>query len=129
MCVAVATSVLSATQATASRAAQEPDTRSVADRVYSPDQAERGQTLFRDVCIICHPDPLWRTSWEGRNVGEIYTKILKFMPDDDPGSLSPAEAASAVAYILQSNGFPAGDTALSADVAVLGRIRVEAPPK
>ena len=109
--------------------AQEPATRSVADRVYSPEQAGRGQTLFRDVCIVCHPDPLWRESWQGRTVGEVYSKILRFMPDDDPGSLSRAEAASAVAYILQSNGFPAGETALSTDESALNRIRIEAPPK
>jgi len=81
------------------------------------------------VCIICHPDPLWRATWEGRTLDQIYTKILKFMPDDDPGSLSPAEAASAVAYILQSNGFEAGLIPLPTDDTVLSRIRVEAPPK
>lgn len=126
--VAAATIGFLAAQGSRPRAAQEPAIRSVADRVYSPEQAERGKTLFRDVCIICHPDPFWRSSWEGRSVGQLYAKILKFMPDDDPGTLTPAEAASAIAYILQSNGFSAGDTALPADEALLNRIRVEAPP-
>ncbi len=129
LCVAVVTAALSGGLVTASDSAQEPRSRSIADRVYSDDQAERGRTLFRDVCIVCHPDPLWRTGWEGRTVGELYTKILKGMPDDDPGSLSPAEAASAVAYILQSNGFAAGMVPLPADLDLLTRIRVDAPPK
>jgi mono/diheme cytochrome c family protein len=110
-------------------ATQEPSQRSVTDRIYSAEQADRGRTLFRDVCITCHPDPFWRSSWEGRTLGDLYTKIVKFMPDDAPGTLSAAEAASAVAYILQSNGFEAGETALPADEAALGRIRVEAPSK
>lgn len=120
---------LSVAASAVSLTGQEPATRSVVDRVYSADQAARGQTLFRDVCIICHPDPLWRSNWEGRPVGDIYTKVRRFMPDDDPGSLSAEEAASAVAYILQSNGFDAGPSPLPADETVLNRIRVEAPPR
>ena len=96
--------------------------------MYSSEQADRGRTLFRDVCIICHPDPFWRSSWDGRSVGEVYTKILKFMPDDAPGTLNAEEAASAVAYILQSNGFPSGSVALPTDVTLLDRIRLETPP-
>jgi mono/diheme cytochrome c family protein len=126
--VAAATLALSASRVAPS-VAQEPATRSVTDRVYSAEQADRGRTLFHDVCIICHPDPLWRSSWEGRNLGEIYGRILKLMPDDAPGSLSPAEAASALAYILQSNGFPEGSVALPTDTSILDRIRIEAPPK
>ncbi len=126
--VAAATMSLTATQASSPTAAQEPATRAVSDRVYSSEQADRGRTLFRDVCIICHPDPFWRSSWDGRSVGEVYTKILKFMPDDAPGTLNAEEAASAVAYILQSNGFPSGSVALPTDVTLLDRIRLETPP-
>ncbi len=129
MYVALVTSVLSGTQVASPSAAQEPETRSVTDRVYSLEQAERGRTLFRDVCIICHADPFWRTSWEGRPLGDLYTKIVRFMPDDDPGSLRPDEAASAIAYILQASGFQAGTVELTTDVNVLNRLRVEAPPK
>jgi hypothetical protein len=127
--VALVVTVVASTTAVTGVAAQEPTTRSVTDRVYSIEQADRGRTLFRDVCIVCHPDPLWRASWEGRNLGELFTKIVRFMPDDAPGSLSPEEAAAAVAYILQSNGFDAGPTALPADDTVLRRVRIEPPPR
>lgn len=101
--------------------------RSSLDGVYSPAQAERGRVLFSDACIICHPDPFWRQSWQGKDLSGLFTKIVKTMPDDSPGSLSPSEAAAAVAYILQSNGSRAGTVDLPTDVRLLSRIRVDAP--
>ena len=115
---------------TASSGAQEGSTaRTTNDGVYLAEQAAGGKTLFRDVCIICHPDPFWRPTWEGKPLSELYIKILKFMPDDNPGSLSPREVAAALAYILESNGAPAGMSALPADEQALAQIRIEHPPK
>ena len=34
------------------------------------------------------------------------------MPEDAPGSLSENEVLDIVAYVLQTNGFPAGDKAI-----------------
>ena len=102
--------------------------RSTNDRVFTASQAERGKVLFADVCSACHPDPLWRPTWEGKPLGDLYTKIIKFMPDDNPGTLTPAEALSSVAYILQANGAPAGELPLTEDLTVLNRIRVDPAP-
>jgi alcohol dehydrogenase (cytochrome c) len=104
--------------------------RSSNDRVFTAAQAERGKVLFADVCSACHPDPLWRPTWEGKPLGDLYTKISKFMPDDNPGTLTPAEALSAIAYILQANGAPAGELPLTENLTVLNRIRIDpAPPQ
>jgi mono/diheme cytochrome c family protein len=120
--LAAASSVSSVAQVTT------PETlRSSLDGVYSPAQAERGHVLFSDVCIICHPDPLWRPSWQGKNLGELFTTIVKTMPDDSPGSLSPSETADVLAYILQGNGVRAGTVDLPTDVQLLSRIRVDPP--
>jgi hypothetical protein len=110
--------------------AQEPaPERTTHDGVYAPEQADQGKTLFRDVCIVCHPDPFWRTSWEGRPLSELYVKILKFMPDDNPGTLSPREVTGALAYILEGSGAPPGKTPLPADEQALTRIRIDRPAK
>ena len=49
------------------------------------------------------------------------------MPDGDPGSLSPDEFASVLAFVLRETGYPAGDEELPADAAALEGIRIEPP--
>ena len=49
------------------------------------------------------------------------------MPKSDPGSLTPAEYAQAIAYLLKINDVPAGDHELPPDGEVLKKIRVEWP--
>lgn len=118
------------TATTAISRVQEPAAaRTTNDGVYIADQAAQGKTLFRDVCIICHPDPFWRPTWEGKPLSDLYVKILKFMPDDNPGSLSSREVTAALAYILESNGAPAGKAPLPADEQAVAAIRIVAPPK
>jgi len=58
-------------------------------------------------------------------MGELYTKILKFMPDDNPGTLTGEEVVSALAYILKSNGAPAGPSPLPDDPTALDRIAID----
>jgi len=96
--------------------------------VYTTAQAEKGSVLFSDVCRACHPDPFWRTSWRDRTVGDLYSIIVKSMPDDNPGSVSGDEAVEVLAYILQGNGAPSGSVPLPDDLDALMRIRL-APPR
>jgi hypothetical protein len=49
------------------------------------------------------------------------------MPEDNPGSLTPSQAADVFAYILESNGFPAGPRELPADAEALEAILLEEP--
>ena len=49
--------------------------------------------------------------WENKHVGAFFTRIQTTMPEDEPGSLSENEALDIIAYVLQTNGFPAGDKA------------------
>ncbi|MGE3401829.1 MAG: YncE family protein [Vicinamibacterales bacterium] len=105
-----------------------PVSRSTMDGVFTAAQAARGRVLFSDVCAACHPDPFWRPSWSGRSVEELYTTIVKFMPDDNPGSVTGREAADVLAYILQGNEFPAGQAPLADDPAALAAIRIAEPP-
>ena len=113
--------------------------RNVWDGVYTADQAAQGKTLYDDKCALCHgaelagaemapplSGPVFLGNWAGLSVGDLFTRIHTTMPANDPGSLSNAEAALAVAYILSFNKFPAGTTALPGEDAALGQIGITA---
>ncbi len=110
-----------------------------ADGLYTSAQADAGEGLYDDQCVSCHGnlsafvpemaallgDHTFRNRWEGRSLGELFQLIQEEMPQDAPGSLSNDETASLVAYILAGNRFPAGDAALSSDLAALNEIPFE----
>ena len=106
--------------------------RTVAEGVYSADQSQRGQLVYRAQCLECHGETLggvvgpplagdlFLAVWAGRSLQDLAEKIQKTMPVPAPGSLSPEQTLDLAAYILQAGGFPAAPTALVA--AVLPRI-------
>ena len=115
------------------RAATQSSPASVLDGVFTQAQASRGERTFSDVCAACHDTGefsggRFRISWVGRPVGDLFDTISTLMPEADPGSLSPAEYAAIVAYLLQVNGYPAGDAALPTNVRALGQLEIVSPP-
>jgi len=93
----------------------------VRDGVYSAEQAQRGRTIYDTTCASCHDGgtmgpELWGdaflSQWENKDVGAFFIRIQTTMPEDAPGSLSDNEILDVVAYVLQTNGFPAGDKAI-----------------
>ena len=118
---------------TAGVAAAQSSAGSLLDGVFTPAQASRGERTFSDVCAACHDTGefsggRFRISWVGRPVGELFETISTLMPEADPGSLSPAEYAAIVAYLLQVNNYPAGDTDLPTNVRALGQLEIVSPP-
>jgi mono/diheme cytochrome c family protein len=103
--------------------------RSTQDGVFSEDQASSGQETFETVCASCHtPDQFGEAfiqSWAGATIGDMYDLISALMPEDQPGSLEPAQYVAVLSYIFQINGLPTGPDALGEERAVLGSIRVE----
>jgi hypothetical protein len=84
---------------------------------YTVAQATRGSGLFRDNCVSCHASSEFSGSsfvrrWTNRAVRDIYEFVLYSMPDDNPGGLPQQTYADIIAYFLQMNDFPAGDTEL-----------------
>jgi mono/diheme cytochrome c family protein len=113
--------------------------RNVWDGVYTADQATQGKALYDNKCALCHgaeltgaemapplSGPVFLGNWAGLSVGDLFTRVHTTMPANDPGSLSNAEAALAVAYILSFNKFPAGTTPLPAEDAALSQIAITA---
>lgn len=99
-----------------------------ADGVYSAAQAARGKAAYDEKCAMCHgvglegadsASPLaggrFLDNWKGQSVAALVTRTRTTMPLNEPGSLGVAETTDMIAYILQANQFPAGETDLPAD--------------
>ena len=95
-------------------------------RVYSDAQAVRGEVLYQLHCSQCHgarlqgnpAAPLTGEAFRGRwedgkhTLDDLYYIIRSLMPNSAPGSLSKAQYADIVAYILKTNNYPAGEAEL-----------------
>jgi quinoprotein glucose dehydrogenase len=112
----------------------------VRDGVYTKAQAERGKATFRQYCTTCHAfdstaagldgPPLggeaFFTNWTDQNVYTLVTQIMLSMPPDGSVALEPADTADVIAYILETNKLPAGETELKADASARN-IRIVPP--
>jgi alcohol dehydrogenase (cytochrome c) len=109
-------------------------TRKVSDGVFSTAQAVTGWRVYQQRCAACHGaefapargvPPVQGTAflanWRGRTLAELYTLLSTTMPPGAASALSEEEHVAALAYILQANGFRAGDP-LTADPAALREI-------
>lgn len=94
--------------------------------VYTEGQAARGQTAYRNACSGCHQPTLtgyggllvgdkFMEHWREDNVGSFYHVMKTTMPRGGPASLADKAYLEIMAYILQTNGFPAGTTELTLD--------------
>jgi mono/diheme cytochrome c family protein len=111
--------------------------RTVWDRVYSDEQAQRGRTAYVEECASCHADDLRGSStapslvdesfafqWDNTPVGELFVRIRTTMPSDRPNSLSAQRYRDIVAFLLQANKFPAGEKELDADLDALKQVLI-----
>ena len=110
-------------------------------KLYSAVQAKRGADLYQShQCAMCHgvnlegkgPIPAlsgdnFISMHSGQPVAALYDKVQKQMPPTNPGSLTPAESADLVAYILSTNKYAAGDAELPADHDKLATIQMPKP--
>lgn len=114
--------------------------KTVNDGIYSDAQAKRGDVLYKEQCATCHGDNLegsgpmpalagkdFLASWQGKSVADLFEKTHTTMPATAPGSLTPAQAADIVAYMLASSKFMAGTTELEGKVEALKDIKIEMP--
>jgi quinoprotein glucose dehydrogenase len=122
---------------------------SVWSGVYSEQQAKRGEALYKQECATCHGDALegngqteraqklermlpplsgdvFKGNWNGRPLSDLFDKMKRTMPRDDPGKISLNQNADILAYLLKFNGFPAGKAELPADPSLLTETIFEA---
>ncbi len=124
--------------ATLSAAMVQPPT-SVWSGIYTEAQAVRGGPVYKNACAECHGQTLeggetapalagddFRWAWNGLTIGDLFERIRISMPEGNPGSLSRSDKAAVLAYMLQQNDFPAGDTDMRDRAAPLRSITLEA---
>ena len=110
-----------------------PAHRTVWDGIYTEAQATRGMTAYGQSCGGCHAltaegraplvgDAFWK-SFSQKSVGDLLKFVSTYMPNGAPATLSAATYQDIVAFMLKSNGFPAGSADLTpnatADVQIL----------
>src|SRR5437879_10087689 len=115
------------------------DSRSVWDGVYTEEQAKRGETIYQKECAACHGDILtggesappltggaFQANWNGLSLSDLFDRIRKTMPQSKPGRLTRQQDADVLAFLLNINKFPAGETELYRQSEMLKEIRFEA---
>ena len=103
---------------------------SVQSGVYSQEQADRGEQLFGEACLVCHQpeefaDGGYMDGWSGMSVNDMVEFIRSTMPEDNPGRLKRQEYIDIVAFLFQQNGLPAGETERVREE--LRKIHIEGP--
>jgi mono/diheme cytochrome c family protein len=98
-------------------------------KLYTSAQADKGKADYADNCALCHGDTLagragpalkgkhFANPAANFHVGDIFTIVSQNMPATQPASLDPKMYADIMAFLLQENGFPAGDKELTFDDA------------
>ena len=105
------------------------DPRTTNDGVYTEDQADVGETLYAQHCLLCHDKKYFRPvlkRWEGQPIGILYTVMMTSMPESNPGFLSEKEYVDILAYILSLSRYAAGDSELDYKDGALNELTVEA---
>lgn len=91
------------------------DPRTVNDGVYSEAQAEVGEQLYAQHCILCHDKKYFRPvlqRWEGQSLSILFTVMSTSMPESNPGFLTQKEYVDILAYILSLSRYAPGEAEL-----------------
>jgi len=105
------------------------DPRTVNDGVYTEKQADTGEVLYSQHCLLCHDKKYFRPvleRWEGQPIGVLFTVMSTSMPESNPGFLSEKEYVDILAYILSLSRYAPGDTELDYQDGALNELMVEA---
>ena len=99
--------------------------------IHTASQADSGRDVYTRSCASCHrtdlrgnfespplAGPNFLNFWGDRTPQALFERIRATMPPDRPGRLGDQAYLDIVAYLLQANGAPAGDRALTAATAV-----------
>ena len=104
--------------------------------VFTEAQAKRGDALYGEKCASCHAPDLggidqapaltggdFTSSWNDVSMNDLFERVRISMPADKPGTLERQQIADVLAFILQKNMLPTGQTELPTDADALKDIR------
>ena len=118
-------------------------TKSAWTGVYTDAQADRGEREYGRTCSHCHGLSLegdgsreipalvldsFMRHWRGRPVQALFDTLMRSMPADDRGSMTPRMTADMIAYLLRANGAPAGDAQLPSERDALAALVFDEKP-
>lgn len=121
--VTAITCVVLGAQAPAPAAARPSEPR-IWQGIFTAAQAARGKDSYTGACLRCHAADLagvtgpaligerFYQSWGGEPIDRLFLKIRDTMPPNLGTVLDEKAKLDVVAYILQTNGFPAGASEL-----------------
>jgi mono/diheme cytochrome c family protein len=108
------------------------DMKSQWSGAFTVEQAGRGETLYTDRCSVCHGgelrgtemapgliDEVFSAKWNDQTLADLFDRIRRTMPQNDPGTLSGQQAADLLAFVLSKASYPAGTQELPADFDML----------
>lgn len=113
------------------------EAQSAKDGVYTEAQALRGKEQFGKRCSVCHSEDLggdkapalkddeFLQKWQEKTAFDLLDYMKKEMPQDKPGALTPEAYADLLAYLLQANDFPAGQTELKPEDQALKAMKMK----
>ena len=94
--------------------AQQSESRSVWDGVYTEEQAKRGAALYGQECASCHGATLtggeeapplvggeFLSNWDGLTVGYLFERIRISMPQRKPASVNREQKADILAHVFR----------------------------
>ncbi len=96
---------------------------------FTAEQAATGRAAFEQTCSTCHganlrqlPNallggPEFVARWSNRPTSELIAQTRSTMPPNNPGGLEAAAYTNIVAYLLQANGAPASEAAITASTS------------
>lgn len=107
---------------------------SLIDGAFSAVQAARGEETFKQVCAACHniddmSGQRFRSAWADQTAGDLFEFLTNAMPQGDPGSLTPEQYTSIIAFFLSRSGYLPGTNDLPVDKTALSTLRIVALPK
>ena len=104
--------------------------------LYTKAQAESGKQKFLENCAQCHGPTLAGRAGpalKGPNfasvkakfhVSDIFTILSQNMPATEPGSLAHQDYVEIMAFLLQQNGYPDGNTPLTFEEAKESKVKL-----
>jgi len=101
--------------------------KTIADGVYTEEQAAAGEKLYKVQCLTCHDKRYFRPvleRWQGQSLDMIFMIMSTSMPQSNPGALPLSDYADILAYILSQSRYPAGDSELEYQGDALQDIRI-----
>jgi alcohol dehydrogenase (cytochrome c) len=112
-----------------------------AEPLFTSAQAAAGKSAYAQNCASCHgasiddgefAPPLRGAAFLGKYAGkpaaDLFTYVSTKMPPGNPGSVGGAVYAQVIAYILQQNGLPTGNTEFASSAAALASIDIPGSP-